>query len=47
MSKFLADGRGTPPPISPVGNTLMFGYLTKTSTINFKEFTVNSINCIV
>ena len=47
MSKFLADGGGTPPPISPVGNTLMFDYLTKTSIINLKEFTLNSINCIV
>ena len=30
-----------------VGKTLMFDYLTKTSIINLKELTVNSINCIV
>ena len=36
MRKFLAGGR----------ETLIFDYLTKTSIINLKEFTVNSINCI-
>ena len=39
--------RETPPPSAPVGKTLMFDYLTKTSIINLKEFTVNTINCIV
>ena len=37
---------GTPPPSAPVGKTLMFDYLTKTSVINLTEFIVNSINCI-
>ena len=46
MRKFLAGG-GNPPPSALVGKTLMFDYLTKTSIINLKEFTVNSINCIV
>ena len=46
MGKFLAGG-GNPPPSALVGKTLMFDYLTKTSIINLKEFTVNSINCIV
>ena len=42
MRQFLA-GWGTPPPSVLVGKTMMFDYLTKT----LKEFTVNSINCVV
>ena len=37
MSKFVAG----------VGKTLMFDYLTKTSIFILKDFTINSINCIV
>ena len=37
MSKFFAG----------VGKTLMFDYLTKTSIFILKDFTINSINCIV
>ena len=47
MSKFLAGGLDSSPPSSPVEKALMFDYLTKTSIINLKEFTVNSIKCIV
>ena len=46
MRGFLA-GWGTPPPSALVGKTLMFDYLTKTSIINLKEFTVNSEDCVV
>ena len=46
MRGFLA-GWGTPPPSALVGKTLMFDYLTKTSIINLKEFTVNSKDCVV
>ena len=46
LRKFLAGG-GNLPPSALVGKTLMFDYLTKTSIINLKELTVNSINCIV
>ena len=46
MREFLA-GWGTPPPSALVGKTLMFDYLTKTSIINLKEFTVNSEDCVV
>ena len=46
MRGFLA-GWGTPLPSALVGKTLMFDYLTKTSIINLKEFTVNSKDCVV
>ena len=46
MRKFLASGRDSS-PILPVRKRLIFDYLSKTSIINLKEFTLNSINCIV
>ena len=46
MRKFLASGRDSS-PIHPVRKRLIFDYLSKTSIINLKEFTLNSINCIV
>ena len=46
MRKFLASGRDSS-PILPVRKRLIFDYLSKTSIINLKEFTLTSINCIV
>ena len=42
-----AGGGGRSKFFAGVGKTLMLEYLTKTSIFILKDFTINSINCIV